>query len=114
MKAAEWRSMLLYVGPAVISEFLEDGYYEHFMLSSTAIRIYLHPVIASNINSRMVEYEHKLILLFQKSMPKLYGQASQTFNVHIVQHLKKIVSLFGPMDNWSSFRFENALQVDLN
>lgn len=49
-----------------------------------------------------------LLLEFVVRFQLLYGEASMTFNVHLLTHLTKSVKLWGPLWAHSAFVFENA------
>lgn len=55
-------------------------------------------------------YAQELILFFIKTFQKLYGAHNVSHNVHCLVHLIDDVRKFGPLDNFSAFKFENYMQ----
>lgn len=56
-------------------------------------------------------YAQDLINFFIKTFIKLYGVQSVSHNVHSLVHLVNDVKRFGPVDNFSAFKFENYMQI---
>lgn len=106
-KATELRLLLLYVLPIALINFPPE-IYDHFLLLHCAIRILSCP--DSVKVKKNVEYAGKLLRLFVESCSELYGDQFISFNLHLLIHLPKLVYLFGPLDFFSCFKFENHLQ----
>ena len=104
-KATEFRQFLLYSGPVVLREILSENLYHHFMLLSVGIRILACPQLAS----RFCDYANELLVLFVTEAGKLYGKEIYVYNVHCLIHLANDVKNLGPLDEFSSFPFENKL-----
>ena len=104
-KATEYRQLLLYTGPVVLSQILPTALYDNFMLLSVAINIFLSPSICHD----MCDYGHSLLLLFVEHFGQLYGEDKLSYNVHGLVHLRDEVKRFGHLDNISSFPYENYL-----
>lgn len=45
-----------------------------------------------------------------REYPKIYGKYSITYNVHVLLHLPYYVRLYGPLDSFSAYKFENFMQ----
>lgn len=105
-KATEYRQFLLYTGPLVLYDILPKVMYEHFLTLHVAIRI-LVSHLAYDLS--YVDYAHELLVLFVERYKILYGPEWITFNVHGLLHLANDVKLYGPLDNFSAFKFESLL-----
>lgn len=101
-KATEFRNFLLYTGLVVLKLFLGKHLYNHFLTLHVAIRI-----LCSLQFQNFIDYAQKLLHHFVSSFVLLYG----AHNVHGLIHLAQDVKKFGPLDNFSSFRYENYLQT---
>ena len=104
-KATEFRLFLLYLGPLVLSNVLSLPLCNHFMLLNVALTILIDPVFSKDYS----EYAHELLVLFVNEGKSLYGKGFLVYNVHCLIHLLKDVQILGPLDNFSSFPFENLL-----
>ncbi|KAE9522831.1 hypothetical protein AGLY_016793 [Aphis glycines] len=60
-------------------------------------------------NSQFINYARKLVSHFVTSFKSLYGSHNVSYNVHGLLHLVNDVEEFGPVDNFSAYRFENYL-----
>lgn len=105
-KATEFRMFLLYTGPVALKNILPVSLYEIFLLFHCAITILISP---KHINQRGTDLAHELLLMFIKHSITVYGRTFIVYNVHILCHLCDDVSLFGALDNYSGFPFENYL-----
>ncbi|XP_031348209.1 uncharacterized protein LOC116174433 isoform X1 [Photinus pyralis] len=104
-KATELRQFLLYTGPVVLKDVLPHTYYEHFISLSVAIRILADKDLCITLN----DYAHSLLVWFVRHYGTLYGQEFLTYNVHNLSHISNDVKIFGPLDNFSSFKYENYM-----
>jgi hypothetical protein len=105
-KASEFRQFLLYTGPVVLHSILPDVLYKNFLLLSVAVRILTSSVLCHQLN----EYAKQLLNVCVENMKTIYGTGIMVYNVHALIHLADDVKKFGPLDNFSSFPFENALK----
>ena len=105
-KAAEFRTYLLYIGPIVLKNYLPTDYYRHFLLLHFAVYVF-----CSNSCKHLYSHAKSCIDLFVHQMPELFGRQSVVYNVHCLLHLHEYVELYGPLDSFSAFRFENYLGV---
>lgn len=106
-KATEFRLFLLYLGPVFLKNVLSNDYYTHFLTFSIAIRILCHSKLCSSMN----DYAHNLLLYFVSNFSELYGVENMTYNVHNLIHLSNEVKMFGCLDKFSCFPFENYLKT---
>lgn len=105
-KATEYRQLLLYTGPLAFQSTLKRNVYINFMVFHVIIRI-----LSSRDLHEYLSYAQDLILFFIKTFIKLYGKHNVSHNVHNLIHLVNDVRQYGPLDNFSAFKFENYLQT---
>ncbi|EFN75022.1 hypothetical protein EAG_08081, partial [Camponotus floridanus] len=108
-KATEFRQFLLYTGPIVLKTVLNRDIYTHFLTLHVAVSILISPMLIVNKNN--VDYAEKLLQHFVESFEKIYGKEYMSHNVHNLLHLSNETRKFGSLDSFSSFRFENFLQI---
>lgn len=105
-KATEFRQFLLYTGPVVLKPVLSKNRYANFITFHVAITI-----LSSQRHSFLIEYAEQLLTYFVETFISLYGEQYTSHNVHNLLHLANDVKLFGPVDNFSAFPFENFMQT---
>lgn len=105
-KATEFRQFLLYTGPIALKRVLNRDVYTHFLTLHVAVSILISPTLIVNKNN--VDYAEKLLQHFVESFEKIYGKEYMSHNIHNLLHLSNEVRTF---DSFSSFRFENFLQI---
>ena len=106
-KATELRQFLLYSGIVVLYSVIPKKYYDNFLALHLSTFILCNP----KSNETQLDYAHSLLIYFVKSFKILYGQENMSHNVHNLLHVVDDVRLFGCLDNYSAFPFENYLQV---
>lgn len=106
-KATEFRMFLLYYGPVVMRDALDQEKYQHFLMLHVAI------TILSNRKLLAVYFRIASDILkeFVSSSARIYGSDFVVYNVHSLQHLADDVKLYGPLGDFSSFPFENYLGI---
>ena len=104
-KATEFRQFLLYTGIVVLKNNVHESIYKNFLLLKVAIRILTNEKDCSSKN----ELAHTFLISFFQHFGQVYGRENLVYNVHGLVHLASDVKLFGPLDNFSSFPFENFL-----
>lgn len=104
-KATECRQFLLYSGPIILKNILTPRHFNHFMAFSVAVRILCDPEKYLVYN----DYTDQLLRWFVEEYKKLYGSNSISYNVHNLIHIAKDCKKFGPLDNFSTFKFENYM-----
>lgn len=105
-KAVEFRNFLLYTGPVVLKHVLKKNIYNNFITLHVAITILTSPSLC---HDRYINYAEALLINFVTSFEILYGKHYVSHNVHNLLHLCSDVRVFGPLDNFSAFRFENFM-----
>lgn len=105
-KAVEFRSFLLYTGPIVLRHILRKDIYKHFLTLHAAMTI----LTCQNLcHGYFLNFAEALLQNFVMSFEILYGKEYISHNVHNLLHLCSDVRTFGPVDNFSAFRFENFM-----
>ncbi|XP_029156842.1 uncharacterized protein LOC114929464 isoform X1 [Nylanderia fulva] len=105
-KATELRQLLLYTGPVIFLKKLPRDKYVHFLSLSIAIRI----LCSKKYCVQLLDYAHNLLLYFVENYGTLYGCQYISYNVHNLIHLCYYVKLWGVLDEFSAFKFENYMQ----
>lgn len=103
-KATELRQFLLYTGPIILKDILDESRYVHFLKLSVSIRILLSDKIeAYNI-------AEKILKSFIDGVIELYDKNHVTYNTHCLQHLASDAIRIGNLNKFNAFKFENHLQ----
>lgn len=95
----------MYVGPIVLKDNIDIAVYEHFLLFHVGISIL---VSDKHISEFSLKYVKKILTFIQHS-ENIYGRQFLIYNVHLLSHLTDDVDIFGPLDEFSTFPFENYL-----
>lgn len=106
-KATECRQFLLYLAPVVLYNIIDDSLYCHFMKLSTAVSLLCSSTSCQEPS--VIAYSKWLLLEFVREYAELYGREQMSYNVHALLHIVNDVELFGSLDNFSAFCFENYL-----
>lgn len=104
-KATEFRTCLLYTGIVAFKKHLPKSHYEVFMCLSVAIRYLCSP----KPTREEINYAEQLLQYFVETFKTIYGRVRLSYNVHGLIHVAEDVRNFGPLDNYSAFKFENKL-----
>lgn len=107
-KATEFRQLLLYSGPVIFKSILSPDIYNNFLVLHFAITLLISKKFCFQEN--YLEYAENLLKHFVTSFRLIYGKHHVSHNVHGLLHLVDDVRHFGPLDTFSSFRFENFMQ----
>lgn len=105
LKATEFRQVLLYTGPIILKQRLDQERYLHFLSLHCAIRI----LCSSELSKMYIDYASELLKYFVRNYSILYGAEYITHNVHNLVHLANDCKVFGPLDQFSAFKYENYL-----
>jgi len=103
-KAIEFRQFLLYTDSIALKGKLPKVQYKHFLCLYIALRI-----LCSSECIRLNAYARSLIRYFIEKYKTIYGTENITYNMHNLLHLCDDVLLFGKVDNFSAFPFENYM-----
>lgn len=107
-KGTEFRQLLLYHGPVVLKSSLSAEVYEHFLTLHCSITILISKQFC--FQNSYLNYAEKLLQHYVTTFKVLYGEHHISHNVHALIHIVDDVKHFGPLDMFSSFRFENFMQ----
>ncbi|CAH0559238.1 unnamed protein product [Brassicogethes aeneus] len=104
-KATEYRFFLLYVGTVILKDSVNLEVYKNFLLLHCAVFILSsEPLIKNHWQ------EAKFFLQeFVRTTPDIYTKFFNTYNVHSLLHICDDVRVYGPLDFYSCFPFENYL-----
>lgn len=105
-KAVEFRSFLLYIGPVVLKNKIPIDVYNNFLTLHVAIKI----LCGNGLTEELILYAEQLLKHFVIIFKEIYGVHNLSHNVHGLIHLANDCKMFGPLDNFSAFRFENCMQ----
>lgn len=105
-KATEFRTLLLYLGPLVFKDVIDEAIYQHFLLLHCAITILISK---KHISTFTCSFADKLLQTFVNHCEKIYGLQFYVYNIHMLCHLSDDVQRFSPLDEFSAFAFENYL-----
>ncbi|XP_018574515.1 uncharacterized protein LOC108906097 [Anoplophora glabripennis] len=106
-KAAEFRLLLLYTGLIVFRKVLPSKIYNNFVCLSIATLILVSKEFSAN--NIFVDYANDLYKHFILNSIQIYGPDFISHNVHNLLHLSECVKLFGCLDSFSAFPFENFM-----
>lgn len=104
-KGSEFSSFLHYASIVVLKDFLPADAYNHFLLLFCSITM-----LSSNIYKSNWHVAREMLKKFITEFMELYGEQYITSNVHNLQHIVDEVERFGPLNTFSAYPFENALQ----
>lgn len=107
-KATEFRLLLLYTGPIILKDVISSKMYNNFIVLSLASSILISQYYSCY--EKYISYAYDLFKYFIINSQKLYGPEFISYNIHNFLHLSDCVRLFGSLDNFSAFVFENYMQ----
>lgn len=108
-KATELRLFLLYTGVFLMKDILPKDRYRHFLRLSFAIRILCDVNDAKDPG--MIKKANVQLHKFVTDFKKLYPTCNITYNIHSLLHICDDVTIYGNLDSYSAFKFENYLQM---
>lgn len=97
----------MFTGPLVLKDNIDESMYNNFLCLSISIRILNHPELVKQ--SLYFNHANDLLTVFVKEFEILYGPEYMHHNIHNLLHLTNDVRRYGPIDNFSAFRFENHM-----
>jgi hypothetical protein len=104
-KATEFRTLLLYTGIVSLQNLLPKQLYDNFMLLSVSMTI----LLSARWCEQYADSANSFLITFVNHFIGLFGEDMVSYNVHGLVHLTNEAKKFGPLDNVSSFPFENFL-----
>lgn len=106
-KASEFRTWVLYVGPAIMRFFLTEAEFNHFILLHHGLRcLFITPQSDSLLNEAQ-----SCINKFLDLWPQIYPDMALTYVVHALEHLPEDCRYTQTTpDYFSAFKFESYLR----
>lgn len=104
-KATEFRFFLLYFGPLLLRSLISNNLYKHFLLLHSSIFILSNDKLVS----KYLEIAKSSLTKFVKVGSTIYGKHFNVYNVHSLIHICDDVQLYGNLNNYTCFSFENYL-----
>lgn len=104
-KATEFRQFLLYTGLVLVKELLSSSGYYHFLCLSLGYRI----ISSSNITESRLSVADRLFNIYMRDFHKHY-EVNLSYNVHCLLHMVVCVRLYGPIDSFSAYTYENSIR----
>lgn len=103
-KADEFRVFALYISLPLLENRIPRALYLHWKLFVKGYKILLKPQVYSG----EIEEAEKKLLKFYNDISSLYHPSFCTIKVHYLQHVCNFVRDFGPLNNYSTDRFESV------
>lgn len=103
-KAAEFRTILLYVGMVVFKNYLRPEIYDQFLLLSCSVTI-----CSSDEYKTFLPKAREMFEEYVEYQRDFYGAHSLTSNFHNLIHVVDDVQRFGNLNRMSTYPFENCL-----
>lgn len=104
-KAVEYRSFLLYAGPIVLKDILNEEQFEHFLYFHAAIRL----LCLKDLTPELFSFADQSLKYFVERFGMLYGKKHYVYNVHSLTHLVNDCKIYGPLETFGAFPFESLL-----
>ncbi|XP_053678660.1 uncharacterized protein LOC128729038 [Anopheles nili] len=104
-KASEFRTFLHYASVVDLKDCYDAPGYSHFLLYFCGVTI-----LSSSYHQYLWIRAKDFLFRFFKDFGTFYGRTHMTSNVHNLQHVFGEVTMFGPLDDFSAYCFENHLQ----
>lgn len=106
-KATEFRQFLLYTGPVVMYDVLDEQLYKHFLLLHASIRV----LVSKSPSRQHLRFAELALQKFVLRCEILYGATFHTYNIHGLLHLTDDVKRLGTLDSFSAFSYENNMSI---
>jgi hypothetical protein len=104
-KATEFRLFLLYLGPYLFKKVLPTSLYKHFLLLHFAI----YTMSSQHYCKTYLNQAHRCIEIFVSEVAEHFHEKRLSYNMHIILHLAEFVNMYGNLNNFCTFEFENCL-----
>ncbi|KAK3928352.1 Valine--tRNA ligase [Frankliniella fusca] len=105
-KATEFRRILLYDSMLVFKDLIDENIYNHFMLFQCAVYILSRP----DLLETKLHDSREFLKVFIEHSAVIYGERFVIYNVHSLIHLPEECEIGGVVEDFSAFKFENALK----
>lgn len=104
MKGKEYRNFILYYGMAALNNNVHKDIFDNYLTLHIALTICL-----SDEHRKFLKVAEACFKKFVKDFKIIYGHCNASYNVHNLLHLVDEVRMFGPLDNYSTFPYENMI-----
>lgn len=106
-KATELRFFLFYGCIVFLKGVVDDYIYRHVLLLHCAVRLLSN----DNLKPEDIDVAEEFIMEYVRLYPLIYGEENVTYNVHVLMHIPYYARLYGTLDSFSMFKFENFIQT---
>lgn len=106
-KATQSRFFFMYLAPFILPKYCNGEFVKITSLLTVIMRILCDPTLCQTHNS----YCKELVRIFLNSCTRLLGNQFLTMNPHCLLHLVDDCLLYGSVDNFSCFKFENFMRL---
>lgn len=96
----------MYSGIFILKDVLPEPLFTNFKSLNIALRLLASSRTVYTIN----DYAEQLLKYFFDSFSVIYGKFHITYNIHSILHLAKDAMMYGEIEKFSAFVFENYLQ----
>ncbi|KAH9629842.1 hypothetical protein HF086_011492 [Spodoptera exigua] len=103
-KGSEFRVFLYYLSFIILQKVLNTEAYHHFLCLFCAVTI-----CSNKEYFHFLDLADSLLISFLEIFKNIYGKDYITSNVHNLTHLTEEVRKFGPLQDFSTYPFENKL-----
>ena len=103
-KATEFRLFLMYTGPIIMKNVLDEKKYEHFLSLSIGICILFNENLSDHRR-----YGAELLKYFVEQAVTLYSRNFISYNVHCLLHLLDTATYNKTLNDCSAYKFENNM-----
>jgi hypothetical protein len=104
-KAVEFRLFVMITGIVYFKQLGNQVAFEHFLLLHVAVRLLSN----ENLYLEKADFAQDLMQQFVKGYSNIYGLKNFTYNTHCLLHLAEGCKNFGPLYDYSCYKFENFL-----
>lgn len=105
-KATELRQFLLYGSIVFLKDLVDDHIYEHWLLLHVATRL----LSSDSLTDDNIDTAEILLKRFVEQYPEVYGVNTVSYVIHVLIHIPYFSRLYGPLDSFSCYKFENFIQ----
>lgn len=106
-KATELRFFLFYGCIVFLKDLVDDHIYRHVLLLHCAVRLLSN----DDLKAEDIDTAEEFLVEYVRLYPIIYGEEHVTYNVHVLMHIPYFSRLYGTLDSFSMFKFENFIQT---
>ncbi|CAH0760242.1 unnamed protein product [Diatraea saccharalis] len=105
-KASEFRSFFYYISIVILPDVLSPDTFSHFLTLYCGIGI-----CSNTAYQYLLPRAEQLLRYFVQNYKDFYGATYVTSNVHNLLHVTAEVEMYGTLDTFSAYPFENKLYM---